>query len=123
MNGERTASNISEPGLGDALVQRGLLGVRDLDRALLAQREMGGMLGEVLIRLGLVAELDLAKVLCEQLDVLLATKGDYPDEPVVIEGLPEHFLLNHRIVPISASPERAVFAGVDYYPFLKSSSQ
>ena len=43
--------------LGEMLVERGLLRSRDLDRVLLAKREMGGLLGDVLIRLGLVAEI------------------------------------------------------------------
>lgn len=64
--------------LGEELIQRGLLNVRDLDRALAAQREMGGRIGEVLVRLGLVAETDLFKVLAEHLDVTWVQKDDFP---------------------------------------------
>ena len=39
--------------IGDLLVQAGKLSARDLERALSAQQEMGGMLGRVLVRLGL----------------------------------------------------------------------
>ena len=65
---------IDTPSLGDTLVARGLVASRDLDRARLAKREMGGLLGEVLIRLGLVAETDLAVVLCELLGTSLVAK-------------------------------------------------
>ena len=42
--------------MGERLVAAGLLSDRDLERARLAKREMGCMLGEALVRLGLVAE-------------------------------------------------------------------
>jgi len=42
------------PRLGERLIDRGLLSPRDLERALAAQREMGGYIGQVLVRLGLV---------------------------------------------------------------------
>ena len=37
------------PRLGEYLVQAGKLGLRDLERALAAQQEMGSMLGRVLV--------------------------------------------------------------------------
>lgn len=98
------------PSLGDALVARGLVSNRDLERAQLAKKEMGGLLGEVLIRLGLVAETDLAVVLCEVLDVSLVAKEEYPAEPIALAAVPEHFMLNHRVVPILASNGAIAFA-------------
>ena len=93
---------VDTPSLGDALVARGLVASRDLDRARLAKREMGGLLGNVLIRLGLVAETDLAAVLCELLGTSLVAKEEYPDQPIELDSVPEHFMLNHRVVPIAA---------------------
>ena len=40
---------------GERLIAQGLLASRDLERALAAQREMGGYIGDVLTRLGLIA--------------------------------------------------------------------
>ena len=59
-------------GLGQRLVAQGLLGERDLERARLAKREMGCMLGEALVRLGLVAENHVATALCDELDTSAA---------------------------------------------------
>ncbi|MEK9791659.1 MAG: ATPase, T2SS/T4P/T4SS family [Halieaceae bacterium] len=110
----QTVQIAEKPSLGEALVARGLLSGRDLDRALLAKREMGGLLGDVLIRLGLVAELDLAAVLCDVLDVSLATKDEYPADPIELESVPEHFMETHRVVPLSASDTEVEFAA--HYP-------
>ncbi len=62
------------PMLGQMLVSAGKLSERDLERALVAQREMGGLLGEVLVRLGLVAEMDVVTALCEQLSLTFVPK-------------------------------------------------
>ena len=107
-------------GLGERLVTDGLLSERDLERARLAKREMGCMLGEALVRLGLVAEANVTKHLAEELNVCIAAKADYPDEPVLIESLPEHFLLNNNIVPISATDDCIVLSSLKPQdPFVK----
>ena len=53
--------------LGQRLVAEGKMSARDLDRALTAQRETGGLLGRVLVRLGLVSELDVVRALAAQM--------------------------------------------------------
>ncbi|MEK9920697.1 MAG: GspE/PulE family protein [Luminiphilus sp.] len=100
------------PGLGERLVAQGLLSDRDLERARLAKREMGCMLGEALVRLGLVAESNVVKALGEELGVVVVGKDDYPEEPVVLELVPEQFLLNNTVVPLSESEDRIVLAAL-----------
>ena len=41
--------------LGEFLVEGGKITSRDVERALIAQAEMGGMFGQVLVKLGLVS--------------------------------------------------------------------
>ena len=86
--------------MGERLVAAGIerAGSRE---AKLAKREMGCMLGEALVRLGLVAESNVAKYLSEELGVPIA-EGHYPDEPVVVDALPEQFLLSNHVVPLFA---------------------
>lgn len=97
--------------LGDILVADNKLSYRDLERALLAQAEMGGFLGQVLVKLGLVSELDVAHALTGQLQVRLLLPADYPDEPVALPGLSKAFLLANNVVPVAAG-ERPEFAAV-----------
>ena len=62
--------------LGEFLVTQGKITNRDLERTLVAKAEMGGMFGQVLVKLGLVSELDVAKALTELLQLpLLADKA------------------------------------------------
>jgi general secretion pathway protein E len=115
-----TQQQIAPSGVGERLVAGGLLSDRDLDRARIAKREMGCMLGEALVRLGLVAESNLVTALCEELDVAFAAKEGYPEEPVILESLPEQFLLNNAVVPLSHSEDAVVFAALKPQdPFLK----
>ena len=62
---DMNAQNMNAMPMGERLVAAGLLSERDLERARLAKREMGCMLGEALVRLGLVAEANVVKYLGE----------------------------------------------------------
>ena len=106
------SQNVDPTPMGERLVAAGLLSDRDLERARLAKREMGCMLGEALVRLGLVAESNVVKYLGEELDIPIAEKGGYPDEPVIIEGLPEHFLLNNNVVPLALTRSTITLAAL-----------
>ena len=71
---------------------------RDLERALVAQQEMGGLIGQVLVKLGLVSESDVAVALCDQLGIQSVAAADYPEEPVVVPGVSDAFLQSHQVV-------------------------
>ena len=88
------------PRLGEYLVQAGKLGLRDLERALAAQQEMGSLLGRVLVQLGLVSESDVARALATLLHVPLLAADDFPDILPEVEGLLQDFLVAHKVVPI-----------------------
>jgi general secretion pathway protein E len=93
----------SPPGrlrLGELLVRHGRLGARDLDQALAAQREMGGLLGRVLVRLGLVSEIDVARALEEQLGLTLVPGESFPDEALEVVGLSPSYLMAQGVLPL-----------------------
>jgi len=117
---EVTEHQAPPSGVGERLVARSLLSERDLERARIAKREMGCMLGEALVRLGLVAESNLVTALCEELDVAFVSKEGYPEEPVILDDLPEQFLLNNDVVPLSATGDHLVLAALrPQDPFIK----
>ena len=87
-------------GFGERLVRTGKLGARDLDRALAAQREMGGALDRVLVNLGLVSEVDAARALAEHLQLDFIAQGAFPDLLPEVDGLLPDFLKAHRVVPL-----------------------
>lgn len=96
--------------LGALLIQQGKLSARDLERALIAQREMDALLGQVLVKLGLVSEVDICKALSEQLGLPFTPTDNYPLEPLYIGGLSSEFLFNNNLVPVSSVSGRVRFS-------------
>ncbi len=105
--------------IGELLVEQGKVSERDVERTLLAQSEMGDMFGQVLIKLGLVSELDFAQVLSQQLGLALYAAADYPDAPLAIDGVALDFLFSNAVVPVSADAGQVKFAAaVPQDPFI-----
>ena len=96
--------------IGELLVEQGKVSERDVERTLLAQGEMGEMFGQVLIKLGLVSELDFAQVLSQQLNIPLYAASDYPEEAIKLDGVAEDFLFSNAVVPVRQSEDRVKFA-------------
>ncbi len=86
--------------IGQRLVAEGKLSARDLERALAAQRETGGLFGRVLVRLGLVSELDVANALAGQMNLPLVLADAFPAAPPLIEQVTPEFYRTHRILPL-----------------------
>jgi general secretion pathway protein E len=64
--------------IGDLLVSRGLVTERDRAAALTLQQEMGGLLGQLLTRIGAVSEGDLLRALSEQLGIPVLRADERP---------------------------------------------
>jgi len=87
--------------LGERLIAAGKLGERDLQNALQAQQEMGGLLGQVLVQLGVVAESDVAQALAAQLQVHWLRAEEFPDLLPEVPGLLPAFLQAQCVCPVA----------------------
>jgi general secretion pathway protein E len=87
---------------GRLLVDAGKLAERDLERALAAQREMGGSLDRVLVSLGLVSEADAARALATHLGLSFVPSEAMPEAVAEVEGLLPEFLRAHNVLPEGA---------------------
>ena len=105
--------------LGELLVEQGKISDRDVERTLLAQAEMGGLFGQVLVKLGLVSEGDVSAALGELLDIPLVASDDYPEEPIKLDALSSDFLFSNGAVPLQVTDSEVQFAAtVPQDPFL-----
>jgi general secretion pathway protein E len=104
---EQSSTEVAEERipLGQRLVAEGKISARDLDRALTAQRETGGLLGRVLVRLGLVSELDVANALSAQLKLPLVPADAFPAAPPLVKQVSPGFFRTHRIFPLDIRDE------------------
>ncbi|NLY16447.1 MAG: type II secretion system ATPase GspE [Gammaproteobacteria bacterium] len=88
--------------LGDWLVAAGKLTAADLQRAGQVQALSGGAFIQILVRLGLVAERDIAQELMDRQGWRLLTAEDYPQEPVLDEGLISPlYMREQQLLPIA----------------------
>jgi len=92
--------------LGEILIHAGRLTVDGLDRALAKQREEGGLIGEVLVRLKLVDEDAVAWALGVQHDIpvvaTLPKAEEIADE--LLANIPINFAKQHRVLPVRHDP-------------------
>lgn len=96
-----------------ALVHAGRLDAGGLDRALRLQSNASEGLLELLPRLGLISERDLAEAIAEHLGLSLVGQGDYPDLPVLEDKISARFLREARVLPLSVDSDGIALAMAD----------
>src|SRR5215813_13116838 len=96
--------------LGDLLVRRGKLDPRALERALRVRGGGRDSLLELLPKLGLAAERDIAEAAAQLLDLPLVTGADYPTVALLEDKVSVRFLHESRVLPLSEDGEAIVLA-------------
>lgn len=88
--------------LGEWLVAADKLTDADLQRAIQVQKLSGGKLTQILVRLGLVAEKDIAQILVERFGYRLLSADEYPQEPVLAEdAISKAFMREQYVLPVA----------------------
>jgi type IV-A pilus assembly ATPase PilB len=92
--------------IGEILIAEKLLSDQDLEKALEEQKKRGGHLGVILVKMGMVKEIDLAMALAKQMGLPYA-KGDEVLIPATDQKLetlfPVEFAREHAVLPLSRS--------------------
>src|SRR5258708_5878902 len=89
---------------------QGELDARALDRSLRVRGEGHDSLLELLSKLGLVAERDLAEAAAQILALPLVTARDYPSAPLLEDKVSVRFLHESRILPLAEEDDAVVVA-------------
>jgi general secretion pathway protein E len=101
--------------IGEILITRCGVAPDSIERALVKQREEGGLLGEVLVRLKLIDEDQLAAALAFQFDMPylrdLPRAEDIPAE--LIDKLPINFARQRLVLPIGRDRDRVLLVIAD----------
>ena len=105
--------NMTERDLCQALVQAGKLDAGGLDRACRLQSNGSEGLLELLPRLGLISERDLAEAIARQLGLPLVGQRDYPDLPVLEDRVSARFLREAHVLPLSVDSDGIALAMAD----------
>ncbi|MCH8113203.1 MAG: Flp pilus assembly complex ATPase component TadA, partial [Proteobacteria bacterium] len=102
-----------ETALGDALVASGKLDRGALGRAMRVRAARSERLDQILPKLGLLSDADLAAALAEQLGLRLARARDFPVTPVLEDILSPRFLKEVGVLPLADGPEGLELAMAD----------
>ncbi|QOW21688.1 GspE/PulE family protein [Novilysobacter avium] len=73
--------------LGDLLVAQSAVSASDVQKALAFQKQFGGRIGSILVRLGALSEETLLPVLANQLAMPLLSGDEWPESPDAIRAL------------------------------------
>ena len=106
----------NRPAFEQALVARlttgGKLDDAAVERALRLRDSSNEPLEQILTKLGLVHEREVAEAVSIELGIPLVDPGDYPNTPV-LESVSANFLRQMQIVPLSDAPDRVIVAVTD----------
>jgi len=86
--------------LGELLAERGVISPEQLARALLFQKEKGGLIGEIIVDLGYVKEEDIAQALTAQYGFPYLPLGNYEINTEIINLVPARVARQYLLVPI-----------------------
>lgn len=96
------------PKLGEIVLRAGVIDELQLDSALGEQKKLGDRLGLVLIRLGYVTEQDLVQALASQLDLPVATLEGKKIPRRVLDLVPFDYADDHTCLPLFQKNEEGV---------------
>ncbi|MBM3248394.1 MAG: hypothetical protein FJZ10_03105 [Candidatus Omnitrophica bacterium] len=93
-------NKISRKQLGELLIERGIINQKQLEKALLVQKEKGGLIGEVLVELGFAKEEDIAQALTCQYGFPYLPLINYEIDAQVINMVPKNVASQYCLIPI-----------------------
>lgn len=95
-----TTRKIINKQLGELLVERGIIDRNQLDKAIVFQKERGGLIGEILVELGFAKEEDIAQSLTAQYGFPYLPLSSYEINTDIIEIVPRRVARQYALIPI-----------------------
>jgi type IV pilus assembly protein PilB len=86
--------------LGELLIERGIINDQQLEKALIIQKEKGGLIGELLVELGFVKEEDIAQSLTAQYGFPYLPLTNYDINPEIINVVPGRVARQYILMPV-----------------------
>jgi len=86
--------------LGELLIERGILTQRQLEKALMVQRERGGLIGELIVELGIAKEEDIAQALTVQYGFPYLPLTNYEISSDIAAIIPARVARQYMLIPV-----------------------
>lgn len=101
---------INKKFIGDLLVEQGIINRHQLDKAVMHQKETGGLLGEALIKLGYALEEDVAHALTSQYGFPYLPLSNYEIDDEILSSIPLITCEKFCLIPIDRIGESLTLA-------------
>ena len=99
--------------IGEILIEEGLINDKQLAMALAEAKVLGIPLGSVLVKMGFITIKELKEALGAQMGVKLASAEQLKALPTAISVLPEDFVRENKVIPLSMTDKSLVVGMVD----------
>lgn len=99
--------------LGDLLVEYKIIDKAQLEKALQAQKERGGRLGQVLVNLGYVTEQNILEILEFQLGIPQVSLTKYRLDRELVRSIPENLVKRYKVIPVKKHNNSITLAMAD----------
>jgi type IV pilus assembly protein PilB len=99
--------------LGDLLVREKIISSDQLEKALKNQKETGGRLGSILVKLGYLTDEDVTNFLSRQYGVPAINLNYFEIDPAVVKLVPQETAKRYQILPLSRVGASLTIAMVD----------
>lgn len=86
--------------LGELLIERGVITKEQLDKALALQKAEGGLIGQILVKLGFTSEEEIAQALTAQFGFPYLPLKNYEIGKEVIKLVPENVARQYCLIPV-----------------------
>ena len=90
----------NRPLIGEILIKRSLITPKQLQEALEIQKKQEAFVGEILIQLGYVQELDVVVALVVQYGLPYIAVNKYELDPLVLKLIPEEMARKLHVIPL-----------------------
>lgn len=87
--------------INDALVKKGLISQKDLNKAIKIQKNKGGKLSDILVHEGFIDKNTLMSVLSQELGIPTINLARYKVDTEVLRLIPKKLAMHYKILPIS----------------------
>jgi type IV pilus assembly protein PilB len=94
--------------IGDLLVEKNVITRDQLEKALEIQRKDGGMLGEILVKQGLINYDTLLELISAQLEVPIVNLKGRPIKREILDLVPEYIARERNVVPVEVDGDKLV---------------
>ena len=99
--------------LGDLLIAEGLITREQLSSALAEQKATGHRLGYMLVKLGVIQEIEITKMLARQYRMPAVDLSRFEVDPKIVKLIPPDLALKHLVLPLKREGRTLTVAMAD----------